>query len=144
MSRLRDPLLWLTLAFIALLLAMPHSEGLFHWLFPGLSRPVYLQESFVALALSHLGLVAVSGAVSVACGVAVGIAVTRPWGREFRALAQTLAAAGQTFPPVAVLAIAVPVMGFGREPAIVALILLRPCFRCCRGRSRGSAPCRKM
>ncbi|WP_336278440.1 ABC transporter permease [Cronobacter dublinensis] len=123
MSRLRDPLLWLTLAFIALLLAMPHSEGLFHWLFPGLSRPVYLQESFVALALSHLGLVAVSGAVSVTCGVAVGIAVTRPWGREFRALAQTLAAAGQTFPPVAVLAIAVPVMGFGREPAIVALIL---------------------
>ncbi|WP_155729615.1 ABC transporter permease, partial [Cronobacter sakazakii] len=31
--------------------------------------------------------------------------------------------AGQTFPPVAVLAIAVPVLGFGREPAIVALIL---------------------
>ncbi|EGT4354554.1 ABC transporter permease [Cronobacter sakazakii] len=123
MNRLRDPLLWLVLLFVALLLAMPHSEGLFHWLFPGLARPVYLQESFVALTLSHLGLVAAAGAVSVACGVAVGIAVTRPWGREFRALAETLAAAGQTFPPVAVLAIAVPVMGFGREPAIVALIL---------------------
>ncbi|WP_105621969.1 ABC transporter permease, partial [Cronobacter malonaticus] len=44
-------------------------------------------------------------------------------GARVRALAETLAAAGQTFPPVAVLAIAVPVMGFGREPAIVALIL---------------------
>ncbi|EOW7235422.1 ABC transporter permease, partial [Cronobacter sakazakii] len=85
MNRLRDPLLWLALLFVALLLAMPHSEGLFHWLFPGLARPVYLQESFVALTLSHLGLVAAAGAVSVACGVAVGIAVTRPWGREFRA-----------------------------------------------------------
>ncbi|EPN5775894.1 ABC transporter permease, partial [Cronobacter sakazakii] len=49
MNRLRDPLLWLALLFVALLLAMPHSEGLFHWLFPGLARPVYLQESFVAL-----------------------------------------------------------------------------------------------
>lgn len=32
-------------------------------------------------------------------------------------------AAGQTFPPVAVLAIAVPVMGFGEKPAIIALLL---------------------
>ncbi len=34
-----------------------------------------------------------------------------------------IAAVGQTFPPVAVLAIAVPVMGFGQQPAIIALIL---------------------
>ena len=30
---------------------------------------------------------------------------------------------GQTFPPVAVLAIAVPVMGFGWQPALIALAL---------------------
>lgn len=36
---------------------------------------------------------------------------------------ETIAAVGQTFPPVAVLAIAVPVMGFGQQPAIIALIL---------------------
>jgi osmoprotectant transport system permease protein len=36
---------------------------------------------------------------------------------------ETIAAIGQTFPPVAVLAIAVPVMGFGQQPAIIALIL---------------------
>ncbi|EPL1074531.1 ABC transporter permease, partial [Pluralibacter gergoviae] len=41
----------------------------------------------------------------------------------FRPLAETLAAMGQTFPPVAVLALAVPVMGFGQQPAIVALTL---------------------
>jgi FtsH-binding integral membrane protein len=34
-----------------------------------------------------------------------------------RPLVETLAAIGQTFPPVAVLAIAVPVMGFGQQPA---------------------------
>jgi osmoprotectant transport system permease protein len=52
-----------------------------------------------------------------------GILVTRSWGREFRSLIETLVAAGQTFPPVAVLAIAVPVMGFGERPAIIALLL---------------------
>ena len=58
-------------------------------------------------------------------GTGAGIAVTRPWGAEFRPLVETIAAVGQTFPPVAVLAIAVPVIGFGLKPAIIALIALR-------------------
>jgi osmoprotectant transport system permease protein len=67
--------------------------------------------------------VGVSSLLAIVIGLGAGIAVTRPWGREFRSLVETIAAVGQTFPPVAVLAIAVPVMGFGREPAIIALIL---------------------
>ena len=55
-------------------------------------------------------------------GRGAGIVVTRP-GEEFRPLVETIAAIGQTFPPVAVLAIAVPVIGFGQQPAIIALIL---------------------
>jgi hypothetical protein len=60
---------------------------------------------------------------------------------------ETIAAIGQTFPPVAVLAIAVPVMGFGQEPAIIALILYgvlpvaghagRDCGGACVGAERG-------
>ncbi len=34
-----------------------------------------------------------------------------------------MVAAGQTFPPVAVLAVAVPVVGFGEAPALIALAL---------------------
>ncbi len=49
--------------------------------------------------------------------------MTRPAGREFRPLVETIAAMGQTFPPVAVLAIAVPVLGFGWQPALIALAL---------------------
>lgn len=123
MRRLRDPLVWLTALFIALLLAMPHSEPLFHALFTQQPRPVYLQESFVNLTLAHLWLVTLSSLAAAVIGIGVGIAVTRPWGREFRPLAESVAAAGQTFPPVAVLAVAVPVMGFGREPALIALTL---------------------
>ena len=123
MTRLRDPLLWLIVLFIALLLLMPHSTALFSWLFPDLSRPVYQQESFISLAMAHLTLVGISSLVATVVGVGLGVIVTRPWGQEFRSIVETITAAGQTFPPVAVLAVAVPVMGFGRDPAIIALVL---------------------
>jgi osmoprotectant transport system permease protein len=119
----RDPLIWLLLLFIALLTLMPYSGPLFSSLFPELLRPLYQQQSFWSLTLAHFGLVGISSLIATVIGVGAGIAVTRPGGREFRSLVETIAAMGQTFPPVAVLAIAVPVMGFGREPAIIALIL---------------------
>jgi len=120
---IRDPLLWLIALFIALLVALPHSGALFSAWFPELPRPVYQQESFLTLTLAHFWLVGISSVIAVIIGVGAGIAVTRPAGLEFRSLVETIAAVGQTFPPVAVLAIAVPVMGFGRDPAIIALIL---------------------
>ncbi|MGP3592492.1 ABC transporter permease [Vagococcus sp. WN89Y] len=120
---MRDPLLWLVLAFLALLFWLPHSAALFSALFPQQPRPVYLQESFLALTTAHFTLVGVSSIIAIVLGIGVGVAVTRPAGREFRPLAETMAAVGQTFPPVAVLAIAVPVMGFGETPAIIALVL---------------------
>lgn len=123
MKGLRDPLIWLVVLFVGLLLLMPYSGPIFSALFPDLPRPVYQQESFLSLTLAHFWLVGMSSLIAVVIGVGAGIAVTRPAGAEFRPLVETLAAIGQTFPPVAVLAIAVPVMGFGQQPAIIALIL---------------------
>ncbi|WP_067702610.1 ABC transporter permease [Erwinia sp. ErVv1] len=123
MRWLRDPLLWLILLFVALLLLMPLSGPLFARAFPQLERPLYQQDSFVQLALSHIKLVAFSSFFAVIIGMGAGVLVTRRAGKEFRSLTETLVAAGQTFPPVAVLAIAVPVMGFGEAPAIIALLL---------------------
>lgn len=123
MRLLRDPLLWLILLFIALLLLLPYSGPLFARAFPDLDRPLYQQESFIRLALAHIWLVAASSFVAVIIGMGAGIAVTRRAGREFRSVVETLVAAGQTFPPVAVLALAVPTLGFGERPAMVALLL---------------------
>ena len=120
---LRDPLVWSLGAFVLLLLLMPALKPLFAALFPALERPLYTQDSFLALALSHLGLVAVASAIAAVLGVAAAVFVTRPAGAEFRRLVETLVAMGQSFPPVAVLAIAVPAIGFGAEPALIALIL---------------------
>jgi len=119
----RDPLLWLMALFVALLLLLPHSAALFSALFPQLPRPLYQQETFLALTLAHFELVGISSLLAVVLGMGAGIMVTRPWGSEFRPLVETIAAVGQTFPPVAVLAIAVPVIGFGSEPAVIALVL---------------------
>jgi len=119
----RDPLLWTALAFVALMLFMPALKPLFAALFPWLDRPLYEQASFLDLVAAHLALVGGSSGVAVVVGVAAGIFVTRPAGAEFRGLVETVVAIGQTFPPVAVLALAVPAMGFGAAPALIALTL---------------------
>ncbi|HBV39359.1 MAG TPA: osmoprotectant uptake system permease, partial [Erwinia sp.] len=108
MRLLRDPLLWLVLLFVALLLLMPYSGPLFARAFPQLDRPLYQQESFIRLTLAHIRLVALSSFAAVVIGLGAGIAVTRQAGKAFRSVVETLVAAGQTFPPVAVLALAVP------------------------------------
>jgi len=96
---------------------------LFAALFPELERPVYEQDSLAELLLAHLGLVAVSSAAAAVVGGGAGIFITRPAGREFRQLADRLFAIGQTVPPVAVLAVATPLIGFGYLPALIALTL---------------------
>jgi osmoprotectant transport system permease protein len=110
-------------ALVVTMFGLARLRPLFAALFPALERPMYQQDSFAALTLAHVELVGLSSLVAVLAGVAIGVLVTRPWGRAWRGIAETLAAMGQTFPPVAVLAIAVPVMGFGPAPAVIALVL---------------------
>ena len=120
---IRDKLLWSVLLLAALVLLLPHSQALFAWLFPQLERPVYRLEPFSLLLWQHCLLVGVSGALAVLAGTLAGIWITRPAGQAFGPLAETVVAMGQTFPPVAVLALAVPVFGFGERPALMALAL---------------------
>ena len=117
-------LLQWTLALLVLLVfGLPWLKPLFAALFPALERPVYAQDSFFRLTVAHLQLVGLSSAVAVMAGVAAGIFATRSVGREFRPLIETVVSVGQTFPPVAVLAVAVPLVGFGEAPALMALAL---------------------
>jgi osmoprotectant transport system permease protein len=83
---------------------------------------IYGQSSLLSLALAHLGIVFLAAAASTVVAVGLGILVTRPGGAEFLPLSRTLVNIGQTFPPVAVLAIAVPLVGFGQTPTLIALI----------------------
>ncbi|HYD31312.1 MAG TPA: ABC transporter permease [Azospirillaceae bacterium] len=114
-------LAWMVL--LALAFGLPAARPLFAWAFPELERPLYDAEPFWRLLLAHFGLVAASSGIATVAGVGVGVAVTRPWGADFRRLVETLATMGQTFPPVAVLAVTVPALGFGTAPALIALTL---------------------
>ncbi len=124
----------LRLAALAALVALVVNPEAFASVFAPLTRngqpPIYLQTPLLDLTVNHLLLVA--AAVGAATLIAVGLAilVTRPFGSEFMPLSRSLANIGQTFPPVAVLALCVPLLGFGSGPTLVALFLygLLPIF----------------
>ena len=120
---LGSPVLWVGLFFAALMLRMDALQPLLQQAFPGVEPVVYNRDSFLALFLSQLGLVAAASLAASLVGVALAIFVTRPAGRDFRAMVNALATIGQTFPPAAVLAITVPMVGFGARPTIIALFL---------------------
>jgi osmoprotectant transport system permease protein len=91
---------------------------------------IYDQGSLLSLTLSHLATVLGATLASTAVAVLLGVFVTRRSGLEFLPLSRSLVNIGQTFPPIAVLAIAVPLVGFGERPTLIALFLygLLPIF----------------
>ncbi len=119
------PALGARLAVLGLLLAFLVAPQAFAPVFAPLNDygapAIYDQGNLLELALSHLWLVLIAAAASTVVAVALGIFVTRPAGAQFLPLSRTLVNVGQTFPPVAVLAVAVPLVGFGQAPTLIAL-----------------------
>lgn len=93
------------------------------FLFPAEAQVIHPRASPLTLLLEHLALVAISSSITILIGVPLGIWVTRRSGRNFLPIVTDLTSFGQTFPPIAVLALAVPVLGFGVLPTVVALFL---------------------
>ncbi|GAI39516.1 unnamed protein product, partial [marine sediment metagenome] len=79
--------------------------------------------NLLVLVGEHLALVLISSSITILVGIPLGIWVTRPSGKNFLPIVTDLTSFGQTFPPVAVLALAVPMFGFGLIPTVVALFL---------------------
>jgi len=119
---------------LVLLVAFVVAPQNFEWAFLPLTKngqpAIYVQNSLLSLTLSHLTFVAMATVASTIVAVGLAIVVTRPFGAEFLPLSRSLANIGQTFPPVAVLALCVPILGFGAGPTLVALFLygLLPIF----------------
>lgn len=128
------PGLIIRLVVLALLVAFVVTPQSFAFVFQPLTKngqpAIYTQNTLLTLTLSHLAIVAAATVLATAIAVGLAVLVTRPFGAEFLPLSRSLANIGQTFPPVAVLALAVPVLGFGWQPTLVALFLygLLPIF----------------
>lgn len=121
----------LALGVLIVFLAYPEAFAGFFSLFTRNNQPaIYNQGNLFDITLNHLLIVGAATLAATLIAVGLAIIVTRPFGAEFLPVSRSLANAGQTFPPVAVLALAVPVLGFGTAPTLVALFLygLLPIF----------------
>jgi osmoprotectant transport system permease protein len=120
----------LLLVLIAFLLSPGSFEPLLKPLVQSNAPAIYNQGSLLSLTLLHLRTVLIATLAATIIAVLLAILVTRPFGAEFLALSRSLVNIGQTFPPVAVLALAVPAVGFGEKPTLIALFLygLLPIF----------------
>ena len=124
----------LRLATLAILVVFLFRPDLFEPLLKPLVQAnapaIYNQGSLLSLTLSHLATVFAATLAATIVAVGLAILVTRPIGAEFLPLSRSLVNIGQTFPPVAVLALAVPAVGFGEKPTLIALFLygLLPIF----------------
>ncbi|MBX9934509.1 MAG: ABC transporter permease subunit [Methylobacterium sp.] len=81
----------------------------------GLQRLSRLAGDHLLLALAGLAIVAV-------LGVGIGILATRTGSVPIRRSIDSLAAFAQAIPPVVVVALALPVLGFGGPPTLLALV----------------------
>ncbi|KTQ84211.1 ABC transporter [Aureimonas ureilytica] len=122
------------LALLALLLAFLLRPALFEPVLRPLTEnnapAIYNKGDLLSLTLSHLKITAIATLGAALLAVAMAVFVTRRAGADFLPLSRSVVNIGQTFPPVAVLALAVPAMGFGEAPTLVALFLygLLPIF----------------
>ncbi|HEX2555700.1 MAG TPA: ABC transporter permease subunit [Microvirga sp.] len=122
-ARRRLGLLMLALAVASALLVLPGVAG-FLVAAAGLgAKAAYPLDRLLGWGLSHALITAVAVGPAAFIGIAAGIAVTRPASREWRPLADRLVAAAQAVPPVVVVALAFPVLGFGPAPTVLALVI---------------------
>ena len=75
-----------------------------------------------ALTSRHVILAGTGFAIVAVLGIGLGILVTRRAAASWRPLVDALAAGAQAVPPVVVVALALPVLGFGGPPTLLALV----------------------
>lgn len=97
-------------------------ESILRAMFPTERIVLYERQTLGQLLVDHMILVAVAASVAALVGLALGLLLLTPAGARFRDLILDLASFGQTFPSLAVMALVVPVLGYGWEPVIIALV----------------------
>ncbi len=73
--------------------------------------------------LEHLQLVLIPLGIAVAIAFPVGVLLTRPRFRHYTGRVMSIFNAGQTIPPLAVIAVFFPFLGLGYRPAVIALTI---------------------
>jgi osmoprotectant transport system permease protein len=116
-------ILLLIAIFFLIITRMDFWEAFLSLIFPGEPVVIYPRANLLVLLKEHILLVISSSGAAVTIGLFFGIFVTRPAGRDFLNIVNDISSLAQTIPPVAVLALAIPFLGFGFKPTVLALFL---------------------
>lgn len=73
--------------------------------------------------LEHIWMVLLSSSIAIILGLILGIFVTTARGHEFKEILLKTASLGQAFPSPALLALTVPILGYGIKGALIALVI---------------------
>ena len=112
----------LALRAVLALLALILVTGLIVW-GVGLDTVKERRGDLIYLGQQHLKLVFSSMALALLVGIPSGILLSRPAARRFAEYVMQIFNVGNTLPPLAVLALAMVIIGIGDRPAIFALFL---------------------
>ncbi|KAF0225086.1 MAG: osmoprotectant uptake system [Erysipelotrichaceae bacterium] len=87
-------------------------------------RPDLIQRTSLAeLALQHLNIVFISTSIAIVIGLGLGMIIHYTHLEELKDMALKLASIGETIPSAAIIALSVPLYGYGDRPIILALII---------------------
>jgi osmoprotectant transport system permease protein len=89
----------------------------------GKEGTTYLRTPVYVYFFQHLWMIGISGVASVVLGTSLGIFATTTHGSDFKQTLMRLVKLGQAFPSPALLALAVPVFGYGFNGALLALVI---------------------
>lgn len=73
--------------------------------------------------MEHIWIVLLSSLIAVSIGLVLGIFVTTSYGADFKELLLKVVNLAQAFPSPALLALAVPILGYGLKGALIALVV---------------------
>jgi len=110
----------LSIILILLLLYSKSFEGVLNQLF-STKFPSGSRTALHVLFLEHLKMVAISSLIAILVGFFLGVFVTTKSGRVFKDSLLKLVNLGQAFPSAALLALVIPIVGYGIEGALFAL-----------------------
>ena len=92
-------------------------------LVPDADPVLYPTRTLPQLMAEQIFLVAVASVIALLVGSALGALALSRIGRPFRDIIVNVGSLAQTVPSVAIMALAVPLVGYGAEPVVIALVL---------------------
>jgi len=119
---------WLSVSIMATVLVLWVSwqsgvETLLRAVFPGSTTVLYDRTPMWQFLIDHLVLTGIAAGLALAIGSLLGVFVLSRAGSPFRDLVMRIANFGQAIPTVALMAIAVPAIGYGSKPVLLALVI---------------------